>query len=200
MARLRRLAAAAAVCVLSALPVAAQEQPAPGRPSFLVLNQERILTDSQLGRALLAEEEAARDRLRREARDIDRAFEAEEQRLTDLRPTLPPEEFRALADEFDARVVAARREQDARSAALAQEFDRRRRRFYAEAAPVLVSLMARYGALAILDENSVLLADQTLDITEAVIAEIDAAGAGEAPADPAPAAPPGAGAPAGDAD
>ena len=34
--------------------------------------------------------------------------------------------------------------------------------------------MDRYGALAIFDENSVLLADQALNITEAVIAEIDA--------------------------
>ena len=40
-------------------------------------------------------------------------------------------------------------------------------------------LMDRYGAKAILDENSVLLADQSLNITAAVIAEIDApAGAG----------------------
>ncbi len=35
-------------------------------------------------------------------------------------------------------------------------------------------LMDRYGAQAIFDENSVLLADQTLNITAAVIAEIDA--------------------------
>ena len=35
-------------------------------------------------------------------------------------------------------------------------------------------LMDRYGAKAIFDENSVLLADQSLNITEAVIAEIDA--------------------------
>ncbi len=182
------------VALLLAPAAGAQQQPPAPRPSFLVLNQERILTGSMAGQALLSEEEAARDRLRTEARDIDAAFEAEEQRLTDLRPTLEPPQFRELADDFDARVVAARREQDARSSALAQEFDQRRRAFYAEVAPVLVALMSRYGALAILDENSVLLADQTLDITDAVIAEIDAAGAPDAvPAPEAPqAAPPGA--------
>ena len=41
-------------------------------------------------------------------------------------------------------------------------------------APILVTLMDRHGAKAILDENSVLLADQSLNITAAVIAEIDA--------------------------
>ena len=49
-----------------------------------------------------------RDALRSEARALDASFEAEEQRLTEQRPTLPPEEFRKLADAFDARVVKAR--------------------------------------------------------------------------------------------
>jgi Skp family chaperone for outer membrane proteins len=145
-------------------------QPVP----FVIVNQERLLTDTQRGRALLAEQEAARDRLRSEARAIDSAFEAEERELTEARATLEPEAFRALADDFDARVVTARRDQDARSAALAQEFDAGRRRFYAAIAPILVQLMERRGALAVLDGNSVLLAAQELDITEATIAEIDA--------------------------
>ena len=42
-------------------------------------------------------------------------------------------------------------------------------------------LMDRYQAKAIFDETSVLLADQSLNITEAVIAEIDAHGAEAAP-------------------
>ncbi len=142
-------------------------------PSFLVVNQERLLTDSAAGRALLAEEEAARDALRTEARSIDTAFEAEERALTAQRPDLAREEFRQKSDDFDERVVRARREQDARSTALAREFDQRRRQFYASIAPILVGLMDRYGAFAILDENSVLLADQQVNITEAAIAEID---------------------------
>ncbi len=62
--------------------LAAQEAP---RSPFLVLNQERLLTGSERGQALLAEEEAARDALRAEARAIETAFEAEEQRLTEQR-------------------------------------------------------------------------------------------------------------------
>ena len=60
---------------------------APAAP-FLFINQERLLTGSKAGQALLAEEERERDALRAEARAIDSAFEAEEQRLTELRPTL----------------------------------------------------------------------------------------------------------------
>ena len=171
MARLPRALAAAAVAAMLA-GTAAPGQEAP--PPFLIINQEQLLTGSEAGRQLLADEERERDTLRSDARALDAAFEEEEQRLTDQRPDLDPAEFRRLSDEFDARVVQARTDQDSRSAALAQEFDQRRRAFYARVAPILVTLMDRHGAKAILDENSVLLADQSLNITAAVIAEIDA--------------------------
>lgn len=150
-------------------------------PPFLIINQEQILTGSAAGKALLAEEEQQRDAMRTEARSLDAAFEQQERQLTEQRPTLDAAEFRKLSDAFDAKVVKARRDQDSRSAALAQEFDQRRRQFYARVAPVLVTLMDRYGARAILDDNSVLVADQSLNITSAVIAEIDAHDAGTAP-------------------
>ena len=189
----RRRAGALALALMLAGPVVPAAAQAPAAASaFLFINQERLLTGSKQGQALLADEERQRDTLRNEARKLDSAFEEEERRLTEQRPTLPPEEFRKLSDAFDARVVKARRDQDERASALAQQFDQRRRQFYAQVAPILVMLMDRYGAKAIFDENSVLLADQTLNITEAVIAEIDAnttppASGAEAPsqADPA---------------
>lgn len=172
-ADLRAAAAAACLALLLVGPAVAQVRHA--APSFLVINQEQILTGSQRGSALLAEEDAAREKLRGEARAVDAAFEAEEERLTALRATLPPAEFRPKAEDFDKRVVAARRDQDAKSTALAQEFDARRRQFYALVAPILVRLMEQRGAVAIFDETSVLLADQSVVITDDVIAEIDAA-------------------------
>jgi Skp family chaperone for outer membrane proteins len=171
VARLPRVLVAGAVAaVLAGAAAPAQEAP----PPFLIINQEQLLTGSEAGRRLLADEERERDTVRADARALDAAFEEEERRLTEQRPDLDPAEFRRLSDEFDARVVQARSDQDNRSAALAQEFDQRRRAFYARVAPILVTLMDRHGAKAILDENSVLLADQSLNITAAVIAEIDA--------------------------
>ena len=184
----RRLAAAAtlAALVLAAGPLAAQSQ----RPPFLYLNQERILTGSERGRALLAEEEAARNALRAEARRIETAFETEERQLTEQRASLDPAEFRARSNDFDARVVKARADQDARAGALAQEFDQTRRKFYADVAPILVGVMERAGALAIFDETTVLIADQSLNVTDEVIAVLDQARPPEAQAPaPAPQAP-----------
>ena len=129
MRRRWALSVAFALAVAAACAATGQE---PERPLFLVLNQERILTGSARGQALLAEEEAARAGLRTEARSIEAAFEAEERRLTEQRAEMDAAAFRKLADDFDARVVAARREQDTRASALAVEFDQRRRQFYAD--------------------------------------------------------------------
>lgn len=171
--RARKLILATALAATAAAGAAlAQGQVA---SDFLFINQERLLTGSRTGQALLAEEDAARDDLRAEARAIDTAFEQEERALNEMRRDMPAEEFRAKADDFDARVVQARQEQDARSNTLAQDFETRRRQFYAAVAPILVRVMERFQAHAIFDENSVLLADDRLNITEAVIAEIDAA-------------------------
>jgi Skp family chaperone for outer membrane proteins len=167
--RIARTGIALGIATVLAFVAAAQDA-----PPFLLLNQERILTGSAVGRALLAEEEAARDALRAEASAIDARFEAEERQLTQRRAELEPEAFRQIADDFDARVIEARREQDARSNALAAEFDTRRRQFYNEVGPILVTLLSRYGAFAVFDEGTVLLADQSLNITDAVIAEVDA--------------------------
>jgi Skp family chaperone for outer membrane proteins len=177
--RIRRtgIVAALLLALLPAPPAAAES------PPFLLLNQERILTGSQPGQALLAEEEAAREMLRREAAETDRRFEEEERRLTEARATMSPEEFRALADDFDARVIEARRQQELRSQSVAFEFEQRRRQFYNEVGPILVALLSRYGAHAIFDESSVLVADQSLNITDAVIAEIDRRAAAAAEAD-----------------
>ncbi len=173
-----RLPALALTLALAASPAAWAQDSTPPMPRpdspFLLINQERILTDSTTGKALLAEENRQRDALRAEARALDSSFETEERKLTEQRPTMAPEEFRKLSDAFDERVVKARRDQDARANALAEEFDQRRRQFYGRVAPVLVKLMDRYGARAIFDENTVLLADQSLNITGAVIAELDA--------------------------
>lgn len=182
MAFRRPFLALLAAALVAAAPLPAQEPPGPA--PFLYINQEQILTESETGQALLAEEERQRNALRAEARALDQSFEAEERELTERRPTLPPDEFRKLSDAFDARVVQARRDQDARAEALAQEFDQRRRQFYARVAPILVMLMDRYRAPAIFDESSVLLADQSLNITAEVIAEIDASAAEEPEAPP----------------
>ena len=137
-------------------------------PPFLIINQEQH-PDRLAGRpgSCSPTRSASATRCAAEARALDAAFEAEEQRLTEQRPDLDaggvPQAVATPSTRAWCRRGATRT--SARSA-LAQEFDQRRRQFYARVAPILVTLMDRYGAKAIFDENSVLLADQSLNITD----------------------------------
>ena len=128
---------------------AAAAAPRPRRVAgspFLFINQERLLTGSKAGQALLADEEKQRDTLRSEARALDSAFEAEERQLTDQRPTMKPEEFRSSPTPSTPASSRRGRIRTRRASSLAQEFDQRRRQFYARVAPLLVELMDRDGS------------------------------------------------------
>lgn len=140
---------------------------------ILTIDQERLLFDSLPGRALLAQQEAAADALTAEGSALDRAFEAEERSLTERRASLAPGAFRALADAFDAKVVATRREQEQKSTELARRLEAERRDFFRTVRPILVELLRETGASAVLDQRAVLLSNQDLNITDEVIKRLN---------------------------
>lgn len=147
----------------------AQAQP------FLVLEQDRLLTNSLYGQDIIARNEAEAQTLREESQQLDRAFEEEERRLTERRAELPPAEFRELADAFDQKVVRARREQEAKAAALARRVEARQRDFFRRVGPVLLEILEETGAVAVFDQRDVLISKQDLNITEEVIKRLDVA-------------------------
>lgn len=143
-------------------------------PPFLILDQDRLFTGSQLGQAIIATNEAEAQALREEGQRLDRQFEAEEQALTDQRADLDPEKFRELADAFDAKVVRTRAAQEEKAAALAARSEQRRREFFRRAGPILLRILDESGAGAVVDQRSVLVAKQDLNITDEAIKRLDA--------------------------
>lgn len=194
------LAGLALAAALLAPPVLrAQEGAArpPGPAAVLVLRQDDLFEASAFGRAAAARQEAAGRALVVENRQIEAALEAEERDLTARRPTLPHDEFRRLADAFDAKVESIRNAQDAKGRAIARLREEDRARFIQAAVPVLAEIMEEYGASVILDQAVVVLSFDRVDITDLAVARIDARiGAGdlppavEPPPAPAPVAPP----------
>lgn len=141
--------------------------------SFLILDQERLYRGSRLGQSLLAEDEAETEALRAEGAQLDRQFEAEERDLTQRRAELDPAAFRQLADAFDEKVVRTRREQEEKAAQLQARIEARRRRFFREASPVLLEILTETGAVAIIEQRTVLIAKQDLNITDEAIKRLD---------------------------
>lgn len=180
-----------------ALPLgAAAQDPAPVAPPgtpVLVLRQDEVFEGSAFGRAALERREDASRTLIAENRQIEAALEAEERDLTTRRATLPQAEFRALSEAFNEKVEGIRAAQDTKARAVGRMTDDDRARFLQAMVPVLAEIMAERGALVILDQQSVVLNFDRVDITAETIARIDARiGTGEtvpAPAAPEPAAP-----------
>lgn len=160
---------------LASLPALGQEFPVFQASNLLIVSQEELFSGSAIGHDILQIEQEERDALIEEGRQIGDAFVAEERQLTALRDSLPAEEFRALAEAFDAKVEAARAEQEANDANLIANIEARRRSFYGVIAPILAQVMQRYNATVIIDRRSALLFDRNLDITREAIEFLDKA-------------------------
>tara|TARA_R100000750_G_scaffold12970_2_gene8315 strand:- start:945 stop:1565 length:621 start_codon:yes stop_codon:yes gene_type:complete len=141
---------------------------------ILVIEFERVFSESAFGRRVNNEIEQAGRAIATENRRIEAELTEEERGLTDLRSTLAPDEFRKLADAFDEKVQRLRDEQDTKARALGARTDEARRRFLTVAQPVLEGLLREAGATLILERRTVLVAADSIDISDRAIARIDA--------------------------
>lgn len=172
-----------AAFALALSPAQAQQLgPVPSN-AILVLNQDRLLTQTAFGQRIQTELEAASVSLAAENRRIEEQLTEEELELTERRPTMTPDEFGELADEFDTRVVGIRAAQDAKARDLQAQAEAAQQRFFEETFPVLLDIVQSRGASVLLDSRTVLLSAGSVDITDAAITAIDEAlgSGGDAP-------------------
>jgi Skp family chaperone for outer membrane proteins len=166
-----------ALLVLAPLGAAAQEAgPAPGQVQspVLTIDVERLLAETRFGQRVAEDLRARTEALAAENERLRIELTEEERSLTERRPTMEVEAFRAEADAFDARVQRIRAEQDAKQAALAASIEEDRRTFLNAVQPVLGRLMIESGAAVILERRDVFLSASLVDVTEEAISAIDA--------------------------
>ncbi|WP_162685616.1 OmpH family outer membrane protein [Roseovarius amoyensis] len=173
MIALRQLVAAAATLIcICGLPAAAQDTGA-ARSEILVVDPERLFEESQLGQRMMAEHQDEREELAAHNRKLEAELETEERALTARRAELSPEEFRELADAFDARVQEIRRDSERRVRDLEQDRERLPLLFLRQAEPVLIEAMRNMGGVVLLDARTVMLRADAVDITDDAVARID---------------------------
>lgn len=174
MSRSRRSSRAwlLAICLCLA-PVLSKAQ----QPVFpvLTIDQDRLFTETRLGAETSAELERQAQDLAAENTEIENALIAEESDLTERRATMPPEEFRVLADAFDERVQRLRAEQDEKARQLNRLRDEARAEFFNEIAVILSDIVREKGALVVIDRRDVFLSADRIDITDEAIARINEA-------------------------
>lgn len=139
----------------------------------LVLDPDRLFTETRFGQRLNDEYLAQREELIARNRALETALEAEEKSLTNMRGEKTPEEFRDLADAFDSKVQQIRRDSDR----AVRDLELRRERapviFMRAVEPVLIELMRDAGGAVVLDVRSVLLRADVIDITDVAIERIN---------------------------
>ncbi len=143
------------------------------RSPVLTVDSDRLYRDSAFGKRVTSEIEARGRALAEENRALEAELETEEKALTAQRSTLTPEEFRTLADAFDARVQTIRRERDAQNRLLNEKLEENRVRFLSAAAPVLEDIMREAGAGIVLERRDVFISANAIDITVVAIERID---------------------------
>lgn len=160
-----------AALLLGCLPVLAGAQE---RPSVLVIELERVFADSQAGQQMTESLRQQHDVFRASVARIQDELVAEEQSLTNQRASMSPKDFRILADSFDSKVRRIRLESDAKEAAFVTAGENARRQFNASVMPILEELRIERGAAMVVERRSIYVMDPSVDITQEVIARLDA--------------------------
>ncbi|TWI32790.1 periplasmic chaperone for outer membrane proteins Skp [Paracoccus sulfuroxidans] len=153
--------------------------------AIMTINRDELFMNSAWGKRAQVEIEARRTEIEAENDRLADLLATEEQELTGLRQTLPPEEFRKRADEFDKRVIEVRRERDVVVRELQSQADEERTAFFRGLLPVLTQLMDERGAVAVLDQQAIFVAAESINVTDELIRRVDIA-LGAGPAEPAP--------------
>lgn len=182
--RLLRAAMIALAGLAATLPPAAIAQEAAQDPlirsPILTIDPDTLFSQSMFGRRISEQLRLQTEALAAENRQIETDLTAEERSLTERRPTMDAETFRAEAEAFDAKVQSIRAAQDAKERDLQRILTDGREEFLEIARPILGSLMQERGSVLILDRRSVFLGLGVIDVTDEAIAAIDAAvGAGQ---------------------
>ena len=169
----RAILAAALFCLGSAPSLAVSQDVGIVQSGILVVDPERLFEDSDLGRKMLSAHQAEREALAAENQTLAAELEAEEQRLTDIRADTSPEEFRDLADAFDERVQQIRADSERRVRDLERKRERMPVEFLNQVDQIILDIMRASGGVVLLDQRSVILRAEAVDITDRAIARIN---------------------------
>jgi len=180
------MSSVAAAAILAAAVVVAPDALAQRRgnnqPGVVVINYERVLTESALGRDMAAKLQTVRTAVQTEAQSLapeGQSIEQERQRLATATRNMTPEQirnsttygpqFQALAErvqQFQTRGQTLQGDMECSQLIALREFDRL-------VTPVVRSAMEARSAGVVLDSRNIQLASPDLDITTTVIQQLD---------------------------
>lgn len=189
--RLRGRLAVWALLVLPGL-AAAQQTPqdtAPDLPSrtipspadaaplvapILTVDQDVLFAGSDWGKRTQRVLDEEGGKIEAENERLADQLSAEEATLTQQRGTMDPAEFRRQAEAFDTRATEVRRQRAQVVQDLNAWAEADRTAFYRAALPMMGEMMQERGAVAVLDRRTVFVSLDAIDMTQALVARLNA--------------------------
>ncbi len=165
-----RILAAILLWLMLAMPVPAQQT----SPSVLIIDSDRLYTETLYGRRIEADLAAEVSAVQAENDRIAETLRNEELSLTERRPDMAPEAFRAEAEAFDNKVQEVRRARDAKTVELQVMRADARARFEEQVQGIVANVMLERGASIVLEQRNVVLSVRSANITDDVIVRVDA--------------------------
>lgn len=144
------------------------------RPTrVLVISVQRLNRESKAGRSISNQAERLRTELLAEIEATQEILRTEERALADLKDTLPKDEFDARVAAFKTEWRSVRRAEQAALEKLQVALRAASAAFREARNGVLTDLMTRYDGAVMLDEASVVLSSNALNVTDEAIALLD---------------------------
>lgn len=172
-----RFAAAGLTGLALLLPAAAgAQQPAAG-PKVAVIDTERILTASQLGKTALAELKKVQEQKEAEGRAKQEEIKALQSKLSEGRLSLSQDKLAEMEKQLEDRVIALRRFQDDANRDLTKKRDELFGAIDQKVMPVInqIGKEQSYTMIFRKFESGLIYADESVDITGLVIQRLDSA-------------------------
>ena len=137
--------------------------------TIFTVDMGKILKFSKFGKHILSENNRSRYALQRENDILEDELLVEEKLLSELRKTLPADEFRKKAIDFDEKVSKIRSDQARKEENLNIEIRREEAEFLKSIYPLLFQIVSEKGGMILLDQRNVVLSDSSVDVTSDAI-------------------------------
>ena len=155
------------------LSLVAQPLLATEKSDLFTVDMKKIFRSSNFGKNIIAANNIARKKLQSENEELEKKLLLEEKELSELRKSLSVEEFRPKALEFDKRVTIIREEQGNKEEFLNKKARKEESDFFKRIYPLLYKILIERGGLILVDQRNIILWDNSVDITDDAIQEIN---------------------------
>lgn len=140
---------------------------------IIVVDFQRIVRESAAAATVREQIDELRNAYQEEFARIEEELRAVEAELTELRPSMPDEEFLRRRREFEQRVTEAQRQAQNRRAELDRSLDQAMDQIRSSLFDVIAGIANGVQANLVLSRANVVLVDQSLDFTDDALEELN---------------------------